>query len=379
MSFILTDEQKDFQKLARDFGEREIAPITAEADRTSEVPMEVINKAIEQGFTTLTLDEKYGGLGLSNFTYALIKEELARADAGVSVTLGACALGVKPVTVGGDEKQIKRIADYLLDGGLTAFCLTEADAGSDAAALRTTAVADGDDYILNGTKSWITNGGLADVFTVIATTDRELGTAGTVAFIVDKNESPGIKIGKEEDKMGIRSSSTTDVIFDNVRVPKENMIGKVGDGFKIAMQTLDRTRPTAGAGALGVAQMAMEHAIAYSKERKTFGKTISRHQAVQFMLADMEIQIQAARSFTWRCADAIDHGVIDGKLFAAAKAFASDTAMKVTTDAVQVLGGFGYSKEYPVEKLMRDAKIYQIFEGTNQIQRMVVSGHLLRS
>lgn len=377
MSYLLSNEQKDFQAMARNFAEKEIRPVTKEADVTGEFPWELYKKACDLGFNIIQLPEKYGGLGLDTWTYAIIKEELARGDAGFATTIGAAALAFKPVQLAGNDYHLQMVADVITGGGLTAFGLTEAEAGSDSGALRTTARKVGDDYILNGTKSFISNAGIADIYTIFATVDKTLGAKGICAFLVPKG-TPGLSSGKHEDKMGIRTSNTADIIMQDVKVPAKNMIGAEGDGFKIAMKTLDRTRPAAGSGAVGVAQAALDFAVAYSKERVTFGKPICKHQAIAFMLADMDIQIQAARSLTWHACRTIDSGVIDSKLFSASKAFASDVAMKVTTDAVQILGGYGYSREFPVEKLMRDAKIYQIFEGTNQIQRIIVSSNLLK-
>jgi len=377
LNYLLSNEQKDLQQLARDFAENEIKPVAKEADVNGEFPWDLYKKACELGFNLIQLPEKYGGLGLDTWTYAIIKEELARGDAGFATTIGSCALAMKPVALAGNDYHMKMVADVITSGGLTAFGLTEAASGSDAGSMKTTATKVGDEYILNGSKTFISNAGIADLYTIFASVDRSKGSRGIAAFLVPK-DTPGLSFGKPEDKMGIRTSHTADIILQDVKVPAKNMIGKENDGFKIALKTLDRTRPAAGASACGVAQAALDYAIAYSKERETFGKPICKHQAIAFMLADMEIQIQAARALTWHACRTIDAGVIDSKLFSAAKTFASDMAMKVTTDAVQILGGYGYSREYPVEKLMRDAKIFQIFEGTNQIQRLVVSGHLLK-
>lgn len=305
-------------------------------------------------------------------------EELARADAGFAVAVGACDLAMVPVLMAGTEEQKHKFADRLLAGKAAAFCLTEAEAGSDAAALRTTAIKDGEDYVINGSKCFITNGGIADIYTVFATVDPSLGARGITAFIVER-ERKGVSVGKEEDKMGIRLSNTTEVIFQDVRVPASNIVGNVGQGMKIALETLDRTRGTdAPAGALGIAQACIDHALAYAKERKTFGRPIVKNQGIQFMLADMEIQTQAARQMIRSTARMIDQGIVDSKITAATKAFASDIAVQVALDAIQILGGYGYSREYPVEKLLRDAKIYQIFEGTNQVQRMVIANAMVK-
>ena len=374
---LLTEEQKDLQAMVRDFADKEIIPVAKECDRTGEFPKELFKKAADMGLTTLSLPEKYGGMGIDNVTYAIIKEELARGDAGFATSLGACFLGVMPIKLYGNDEQMKKMADVLLSGGMTAFGLTEAAAGSDAANLKTTAVKDGDDYILNGTKTFITNGALASLYTIFATVDKSKGAKGISAFIVEAG-TPGLSVGKDEDKMGIRTSNTADVILQNVRVPASNMLGQEGEGFKIAMQTLNRTRPTSGAGAIGNARAAYEYALAYSKERVTFGKPVCQNQGVSFMLADMKMQLEAARQLVFYAARVMDAGIVDPTLFSCSKAFASDVGMKVTNNALQILGGFGYSRDYPVEKRFRDAKIYQIFEGTNQIQRVIISGNILK-
>ncbi|MHC1719255.1 MAG: acyl-CoA dehydrogenase family protein [Clostridiaceae bacterium] len=377
MSYLLSDLQKDFQAMVKDFALNQIRPAAKEADVTGEFPWEIYKKACDLGLNLIQLPEKFGGLGLDTWTYAIVKEEIAKGDAGLATTLGACALAFKPVSLAGNDYHMKMVADVITSGGLTAFGLTEANSGSDSSSLRTTATKVGDEYILNGSKCFITNAGIADLYTIFATVDKSKGARGITAFLVPK-DTPGLSSGKHEDKLGIRTSNTADVILQDVKIPAKNMLGNEGQGFKIAMQTLDRTRPASGATACGVAQAALDYAVAYSKERETFGKPICKHQAVAFMLADMDIQLQAARAMTWHACRTIDAGVVDSKLFSSAKAFASDVAMKVTTDAVQILGGYGYSREYPVEKFMRDAKILQIFEGTNQIQRLIVSGHLLK-
>lgn len=341
-----------------------------------EFPREVFNKAVEMGLTTLGVPEKFGGSGEGAFTGTLLGEELGYADAGFAVAVGACNLATIPVMMGGNEEQVKKVADLLLHGGMTAFCLTEAEAGSDAAALRTTAVKDGNDYIINGSKVFITNGGVADMYTVFATVDKSLGAKGITAFLVDRN-SPGLSVGKEENKMGIRLSNTTEVVFEDVRVPAENMVGGVGKGLKIALGTLSRTRAQGSSAAVGICRRAIEESMKYAKQRVTFGRPIIKNQAIQFMLADMEIQTEAARQLVRHAVRMVDKGVIDAKQGSTAKTFAGDTAVKVATDAIQIFGGYGYSREYPVEKLLRDAKIYQIFEGTNQIQRMVVFGNMI--
>ena len=377
MSILLTDEQKDLQAMVKDFVKKEVIPVAADFDIKGEFPRELFKKAVEMGLTTLTLPEYAGGAGLTNFDEALVSEELAYGDAGFAVAVGACGLAAMPLKLAGTEKQMQQLGDVLLNGGLTAFCLTESSAGSDAASLTTTARKEGNEYIINGSKTFITNGGVADFYTVFATLDKSKGAKGITAFIVERDRK-GVSTGKEENKMGIRLSNTADVIFDEVRIPVENRIGQEGEGFKIAMGTLDRTRPSGSAAAVGICQRAIDLSIKYAQERITFGRPIIKNQAIQFMLADMEIQTQAARALVWQATRLQDEGIADGTFGAITKTFGGDTAMKVTTDAVQIFGGYGYSREYPVEKLMRDAKIYQIFEGTNQIQRMVIAGSLSR-
>jgi len=374
--YLLTDEQKDLQAMVREFADKEIVPMAKEADRTGEFPTALVKKAVDMGLTTLSLPVAYGGMGIDNQTYAIIKEEIARGDAGIASTLGACYLGVMPIKLAGTERQMRKVADVLLSGGIMAFGLTEAESGSDAASLKTTYVKDGDQYILNGTKTFITNGGIAELYTIFATRDRTLGAKGISTFIVEAG-TPGLSVGKEEVKMGIRTSNTTEVILQDVRIPAENLLGEEGQGFKIALNTLNQTRPTSGAGAIGNAVAAYEYALEYSKQRKTFGNPICKHQAVSFLLADMAIQLEAARQLVMYAAKIMDTGTVVPRVFSTAKAFASDVGMKVCCDAVQIMGGYGYSCEYPVEKRMRDAKIFQIFEGTNQIQRLIISGSIL--
>lgn len=377
MSYLQTEEQKELVEMVRQFVKKELLwEVVRAYDESGEFPMELFKKAADMGLTTLTIPERFGGQGQSQFTSVLVMEELGKGDAGFATAVGANDLAATPVLLAGTDAQKQKLVDYLLAGGLAAFALTEAGAGSDAAACRTTAVRDGDEYVLNGAKMFITNGGVADIYTVFATVDPSKGAKGITAFLVERDR-PGISVGKEENKMGIRLSNTTEVVFEDVRIPVENRIGEEGRGFKIAMDTLDRTRPSGSASAVGICQSAIEQCIKYGKERKTFGKPILANQAIQFMLADMEIQTQAARTLTWHAARMIDEGIVDPSFGAVTKAFGGDTAMRVATDAVQIFGGYGYSREYPVEILMRNAKIYQIFEGTNQIQRMVIAGHLI--
>ncbi|MCI2105903.1 MAG: acyl-CoA dehydrogenase family protein [Intestinimonas sp.] len=376
--FILTDEQQDLVAFAKDFAEKELKPVVAECDRKGEFPMEVYKKFYEAGFSTMFVPEKYGGTGASSMDLVLINEQFAKVDAGFIVSATTAEFGVTPLRIAGTEEQVAYYMDRVMQGQLGAFCLTEPGAGSDAAATRTTAVRDGDDYIIDGRKCFITSGGIADMYTVFATLDRSKGAKGITCFLVER-EREGVSVGKDEDKMGLRLSNTADVVFDNVRIPAKNRIGAEGEGFKIAMKSLDRSRGVNSYGCLGIAEHAIEEAVAYAKQRVTFGHPIIKNQGLQWMLADMQIQCTAARSLLYRCAEMIDKtGKYDTELGSITKTFVSDMCMKVTTDAVQILGGYGYSREYPVEKLMRDAKIFQIFEGTNQIQRMVIGGQMSR-
>ena len=372
---ILTGEQLDLQAFARDFAAKELAPVVKECDRKGEFPMEVFRKFCEVGFNSMFLPEAYGGQGLGAMDMVLVYEEFAKVDAGFICSASTGEFGIEPILVAGTEEQKKYYMDFILQGGLGAFALTEPNAGSDAAATRTTAVRDGDDYILNGRKCFITSGPVANVYSVFATVDPSLGTKGISCFIVERDR-PGVSVGKDEDKMGMRLSCTSDVIFEDVRIPAKNLVGAEGKGFGLAMKCLDRSRGVNSYGALGIAQRALDEAVAYAKQRKTFGRPIIGHQGVQFLMADMEIDVTTARALLWQCAQMVDKGVFDTKLGSVTKTFLSEMAMRVTTSAVQVLGGYGYSSEYPVEKLMRDAKLWSIFEGTNQIQRMVISGCL---
>lgn len=372
---ILTGEQLDLQAFARDFAAKELAPVVKECDRKGEFPMEVFRKFCEVGFNSMFLPEAYGGQGLGAMDMVLVYEEFAKVDAGFICSASTGEFGIEPILVAGTEEQKKYYMDFILQGGLGAFALTEPNAGSDAAATRTTAVRDGDDYILNGRKCFITSGPVANVYSVFATVDPSLGTKGISCFIVERDR-PGVSVGKDEDKMGMRLSCTSDVISEDVRIPAKNLVGAEGKGFGLAMKCLDRSRGVNSYGALGIAQRALDEAVAYAKQRKTFGRPIIGHQGVQFLMADMEIDVTTARALLWQCAQMVDKGVFDTKLGSVTKTFLSEMAMRVTTSAVQVLGGYGYSREYPVEKLMRDAKLWSIFEGTNQIQRMVISGCL---
>ena len=377
MGYILTPEMEELRNMVRDFAESEVKEQCKEYDVTGEFPMELYKKAFEMQLHLMEIPTEFGGLGLDYVSCAAIYEELAKADAGFATTIMANCLALKPVLIAGTPEQIKLFSDIILPGGFGAFGLTEPSAGSDAANTKTTAVKDGDEWVLNGSKCFITNAAYADIFVIFAMTNKEAGVKGISAFIVEKSRG-GITIGKEENKMGIRTSNTADVFLDNVRVPADHLLGKEGKGFVIAMQTLDLARPFVGIGAVGIAQRALDEAIAYAKERVTFGKPIIKNQALQFMMADMDIKIETSRQM---CVHTLELAMAKkpySREAAIAKCYASDSAMSVTTDAVQILGGYGYSREYPVEKLMRDAKIFQIFEGTNQVQRIVISGALMR-
>lgn len=380
MGYILNEEQQDMVRLAKNFAEKELAPIVAEYDREGKFPMEVYKKANEIGFNVLEISTEYGGAGENYYTVGAIYEEFAKVDAGFATGIAASGLALKPVLMHGTPEQKQYFADHLTGArgtGFAAFCLTEPEAGSDASNSKTTAVKDGDDYIINGSKCFITNASLASIFVVFAMTDKSKGTKGISAFIVEADR-PGVSITGEEDKMGIRLSNTSSLAFDDVRIPADHLLGLEGKGFVYAMQTLDLARPMVAAMAVGIAQRAIEEAVSYAKVRKAFGKPIIAHQAITFKLADMDIQTEAARSAVINAINAYYSGKPFSREAAIAKCFAGDTAVKVAVDAIQVLGGYGYSREYPVEKLLRDAKIMQIYEGTNEIQRIVVGGALAR-
>jgi acyl-CoA dehydrogenase len=378
MEFGLTDEQRVLQDTARRFAQEKIAPVAGEYDQSGEFPREIIREAWELGLSSAVIPPEYGGLGLSSVDSCLITEEVAWGCSGFGTSIMANDLGLTPILVAGSPEQKERWLRPCADEfTLIAFCLSEPNAGSDVAGLQLRAEKEGDAYVLNGTKAWITNGGEADLYTVFATLDPSARHEGICAFVVSA-DTPGISHGKKEDKMGQRASDTRVVNFDGVRVPADQRLGKEGEGFKVAMQTLDRTRPPIGALATGIARRALEESISYAKERKAFGAPIGSFQGVQFMLADMAKEIEAARLLTLQSAWMLDSGQRASKHSSFAKCFATDMAMRVTTDAVQVFGGNGYTKEYPVEKLMRDAKLMQIYEGTNQIQRLVIARELLR-
>jgi acyl-CoA dehydrogenase len=373
VSFALTDEQKELRALAREFAAKEIRPKAAAYDVAMTHPADLIAKAHELGLMNLHVPAEYGGLGLNAFDGMLIGEELNWGCSGIGTSLGANGLGAGPVLIAGSDEQKARFLPPLIESPiLCSFGLSEPDAGSDVARLKTTAVRRGDEYVLNGSKTFITNAGYADWTVVFAKTDAAKGHRGMSAFVVPM-DTPGVTIEQHLDKMGQRATDTSAFALTDVVVPAANRLGEEGQGFKIAMQTLDFTRPGTAIGAVGVAQAAYELSVEYAKERVTFDVPIAMHQGVSFMIADMATEIEAARLLTWQAAWLLDRGERATLHSSFAKRFSADTAMKVTTDAVQVFGGYGYMKEYPVEKLMRDAKLFQIYEGTSQIQRLVIA------
>ena len=367
------------KELCHRIAEEKIKPVAAEYDEKNEFPWDLVKVMAESDICGVYIPEEYGGMGGGVMEMAIATEELSWGCGGIALAFAATGLGTYPILLyANDEQKEKYLPDIAAGKKLAAFCITEAEAGSDAGGIKTTAKKDGDSYILNGTKQWITNGGEAEVYTVIAMTDKAKGARGASAFIVDK-DTPGVSFGKKEDKLGIRGSATREVIFTDVKIPKENLLGKEGLGFIVAMKTFDHSRPGVAAQAIGIAQRAVDEAVQYTHERRQFGQSISSFQGVQWMLADMATQVEAARALIYASARMVDSGAKNiAKESAMSKMFASDTAMKVTTDAVQLFGGYGYMKEYPVEKLMRDAKITQIYEGTNQIQRSVIASSLMK-
>jgi acyl-CoA dehydrogenase len=373
ISFALSDEQRALRDLAHEFAEKEIRPVAADYDERSQHPADVVAAAHEIGLMNPHIPEEYGGPGLSAFEQMLIGEELAWGCSGIATSIVANILGSLPVLIAGSDEQKRRWLPPLLDAPLLcSFALTEPEAGSDVAAIQTTAVRAGDDYVLNGSKMFITNAGQAAWFVVFASTDRGAGHRGLSAFVVPA-DAEGVVVEKHLDKLGQRATDTSALAFHEVRVPAADRLGEENEGFKIAMRTLDFTRPGTAIGAVGVARAAYEYAVEYAKQRVQFGEPIAMNQGVNFLVADMAAEIEAARLLTWQAAWLIDQGERATLQSSYAKRFAADTAMKVTTDAVQIFGGYGYMKEFPVEKLMRDAKLFQIYEGTSQIQRLVIA------
>jgi acyl-CoA dehydrogenase len=373
VSFQLTDEQRDLRALAHEFAEKEIRPVAAEYDEHSTHPQDVIAKAHELGLMNIHIPEEYGGPGLSIFDGILVGEELSWGCSGITVSLIANTLGAAPVVLAGNDEQKREWLTPLIEEPiLCSFALTEPNAGSDVSGIQTTAVRDGDDYVINGSKMFISNAGHAAWMVVFASTDKSKGQKGLSAFVVPA-DADGFTVEKHLDKMGQRATDTSAVAFQDVKVPAAYRLGEEGEGFKIAMRTLDHTRPGTAIGAVGVARAAYEYSVDYSRERVQFGQPIAMNQGVNFLIADMAAEIEAARLLTWQAAWLLDNGERATLQSSFAKRFASDMAMKVTTDAVQIFGGYGYMKEYPVEKLMRDAKLFQIYEGTSQIQRLVIA------
>lgn len=379
MDYLLTEEQQAIKDLCHQIAEEQIKPVAASYDETGEFPWDIVKILADADIFGVSIPERYGGLGGGVLEMAIVTEELSWGCGGIALAYGATGLGAFPILLFGNEEQKAKYLPPIAAGkNLAAFAITEADAGSDAAAIRTTATRDADGYVLNGTKQWITNGGEAEIYTVIAETDKTKGARGASAFVVEKG-TPGMCFGKQENKLGIRASATREVIFDDCRIPQDNLLGREGLGFIVAMKTFDQARPGVAAQAVGIGQRALDEATHYARLRKQFGHPISSFQGIQFMLADMAIQVEAARALIYSAARMIDAGVKNiAKESAICKTFASDAAVKVTIDAVQIFGGYGYMKEYPVEKLMRDAKITQIYEGSNEIQRNVIAANLLK-
>jgi alkylation response protein AidB-like acyl-CoA dehydrogenase len=379
MEHFLTETQREIVKLARTIAEREVVPARARMDREEIFPREILATCASAGLAGVYIPEEHGGLGGGMMELSLVTEELSRACLGVSTSYGAIALGALPVLLGGDDAMKARVLPKVATGEwLAAFCLTEAEAGSDAFAMRTKALREGGEYVLNGTKQWITNGGEADFYSVIALTDPSKGARGATAFLVEADR-PGLSFGKKEDKLGIRASATREVIFEGVRVPEANRIGREGMGFPLTIRTLERARVAVGAQGVGLAQGALEAAVDYARQRKQFGKPIAAFQAVGHMLAEMALKVESARALVYAAARTIDSGAAEYAMESSlAKVIGSDTAVAVALDAIQVLGGYGYMRDYPVEKMLRDAKILQIYEGTNQVQRNEIAQTLIK-
>lgn len=374
----LTERQKELRAKVRKFVDDFIIPIAVDLDLQEKFPTMIVEKAGELGLMDLVVPKEYGGPGLDTLSIMLVSEELGRGCLAVQTTIGGNGLASYPVVFGGTEEQKKRYYQYLLDGKVTAFALTEPGAGSDAAAVATTAVLDGDEYVINGSKCFITNGGYASVMTLIASTDPSKGTKGLSAFIVELDRE-GIQIGKKEDKMGLRSSNTVEVLLKNVRIPKENLIGNEGEGFKLAMKTLDSARLSVAAGSLGACKRILEETVKFAKTQTRGGKPLVKSQYVQFKIAEMATSIEAAESLVYKTCYLKDSGQPYSKESAMSKALCTDTAMKLSTMAVDIFGPYGYLKESPVEKIMRDVKVTQIYEGSNEIQRIVISGNVINS
>jgi acyl-CoA dehydrogenase len=378
IGFSLTEEQELIRKLARDFAQKEMAPRAEHYDETAEYPWEVIEKAHAAGLLNIVIPEEVGGVGAGSLEECLVSEEFFAGDAGMGTAMLANNLGLMPIVASGSDEQKERFfTPFLEEPIMAAFCLTESEAGSDVANLRTSWRREGDEYVINGSKMFITNGGVASLYTIFATAEPGKRNYRAFSAFVVPRDTPGVSVGKKENKMGHRCSDTSEVLFENVRVPADHLLGRESEGFKIAMRTLDKSRAGIAASAVGIARAALEASIQYAKERQTFGQPLAGHQAIQFMLADMAIKVETARLITWKAAWLADQGLPNNYESSIAKCYATDICMEVTTDAVQIFGGYGYSKEYPVERYMRDAKLMQIYEGANQIQRMVISRNVL--
>ncbi len=377
MNYELNEEQIAMQKMAIDYVENEIIPVAAEYDEKEEMPVDLVRKMAAEGFSSINIPEEYGGAGMDEATLCLVFEELGRGCAGIATSVGANSLASLPILLAGNEEQKKKYLTAISRGKLASFCLTEPNAGSDVSAISTTAMKDGNEYVLNGCKCFITNGTYADYYVIFAIVDPKRGARTLTPFIVEKG-TPGLSADKKEKKMGIRASNTAEVILDSVRIPEENRLGKEGGGFRAAMETFDMSRPMIAILSVGLARAAYEAAAEYARERVQFGKPIIQQQAIQFMLADMVMEIEAARALVYKVADMVGKKERSLPAYSAmAKAYASDVAMRVTVDALQVMGGYGYTRDYPLEKYMRDAKIMQIYEGTNQIQRLVIANGII--
>lgn len=379
IDYLLTEEQQMIKGLCRQIAEEQIKPVAAQYDESGEFAWDIVKILADSDVFAVAIPEEYGGMGGGVLEMALVTEELSWGCGGIALAYGGTALGTTPIVLFGNEEQKQKYLPSIARGEkLAAFAITEADAGSDAGGIRTTAVKDGDYYVLNGTKQWITNGGEAEVYTVIAETDRAKGARGASAFIFEK-DTPGVSFGKKENKLGIRASATREVIFQDARIHKDNLVGREGMGFIVALKTFDHARPGVAAQAVGIAQRALDEATHYARVRKQFGHPIASFQGLQFMLADMAIAVEGSRSLVYSAARMIDAGAKNiSKASAICKTFASDACVKVCVDAVQIFGGYGYMKEYPVEKLLRDSKITQIYEGSNEIQRNVIAANLLK-
>jgi len=377
ISFSLTEEQREIQRLARDFAKNEIIPKAEHYDKTHDYPWPVIKKAQELGLTTMSIPEEYGGLGLSLLEECIVTEELAYGCSGMSTAMGVNGLAILPILIAGREAQKMEYCGRLAEGQMASYCLTEPEAGSDVAGIKTRARKEGDYYVMDGSKTFITGATVANFFTVFAYTDPDVRYKGMSCFVVERDWE-GVSVGKPFDKMGQHASDTAEVIFDGVKVPETHRLGAEGSGFITAMKVFDRSRPATAAGALGVARRALEESIKYAKERISMGQPIWQYQAIGHKIADMAMELEAARLLVHKSAWAVDHGEADTMISSFGKAYAADAAMKIATEAVQVFGGYGYMGEYPVEKLMRDAKIFQIYEGTSQIQRNIIVRELFR-